>query len=325
MKFSITIPHGKPGQQTNYQMIREATLEVEKLGFEGIYIEDHMVPRPNTPYPERDEYELDVPYLECWTLLSALAVETKRVKLGTFTLCNSFRHPPSLMAKMAATLDNISGGRLIYGLGAGYNEREYKMYGLPYPHKSIRLRQLEEALKIVKLMWTEPRPSFKGKYYHIEEAICNPKPLQKPYPPIMVGGRGRKITLAIVARHADIWNWPPAVYVSPEIYTEYLGLLERHCERADRNMNEIRLSMGDVCHIRKSKQELNKEIAKYRPDEVSMKNYMNHLIGTPDECIKRVELYQDLGVSEFVLEVPSLSRGELTDLHLLANEVMPSF
>jgi len=325
MKFSVSVPQGKPGQHTDYKMVREAALECERLGCDTIYVSDHMVPRPNTPYPERDEYDLDIPYFECWTVLSALAVETSRVKLGTFTLCNSFRQPPSLLAKMASTLDHISDGRLVLGVGAGYNEKEYDMYGVPYPHKSVRLRQLNEAIQILKLMWTKERPSFKGKYYEIENAICNPKPVQKPYPPILVGGRGRKITLRIVARHADIWNWPPAVYVTPEIYTEYLDLLEKHCEAVGRDMKEISLSMGDICQISKSKQELDKGIAKYKPDELTMRDYMNHLIGTPDECIKRVELYQDLGVSEFVLQIPSLASGEMKDLRLLAKEVMPSF
>lgn len=325
MKFSVSIPHGKPGQYTDYNVVKEAALECEKLGFDTIYVSDHMVPRPNTPYPERDEYDLDVPYLECWTLLSALSVETKNVKVGTFTLCNSFRQPPSLIAKMASTLDHISEGRLVFGIGAGYNEKEYKMYGVHYPNKSKRLRQLDEAIQIIKKMWTEERPSFTGRYYKIEDAICNPKPVQKPYPPILVGGRGRKITLRIVARHADIWNWPPAVYVTPVIYTEYLGLLEKHCQIVGRDMKDITLSMGDICQISDSKSELKKEIAKYKPNELSMENYMNHLIGTPDECIKRVELYQDLGISEFVLQIPSLGIGDMKDVHLLAKEVMSSF
>jgi alkanesulfonate monooxygenase SsuD/methylene tetrahydromethanopterin reductase-like flavin-dependent oxidoreductase (luciferase family) len=325
LKFSVSVPHGKPGQHTDYEMIRKTVLECERLGCDTIYVSDHMVPRPNTPYPERDEYDLDVPYFECWTLLSALAVETSKVKLGTFTLCNSFRQPPSLLAKMASTLDHISSGRLILGIGAGYNEKEYDMYGVPYPHKSVRLRQLNEAVQILKLMWTEDRPSFTGRYYEIADTICNPKPIQKPYPPILVGGRGRKITLRIVAEHADIWNWPPAVYVTPEIYTEYLGLLEKHCEKVGRNMKDILLSMGDICHIAETKQEVNKEVAKYKPDELTMRDYMNHLIGTPDECIKRIEMYQEMGVSEFVLQIPTLNSGDFKDLHLLAKEVMPSF
>jgi alkanesulfonate monooxygenase SsuD/methylene tetrahydromethanopterin reductase-like flavin-dependent oxidoreductase (luciferase family) len=324
VKFSISVPHGKPGLYTDYGMIKKATFECEKLGFDTVYVSDHMVPRPNTPYPERDEYDLDVPYFECWTLLSALAVETEKIKLGTFTICNSFRNP-SLLAKMASTFDHISDGRLVFGIGAGYNEKEYIMYGIPYPHKSKRLRQLEEAIIIIKKMWTEDTPSHEGKYYSINEAICNPKPAQKPYPPILVGGRGRQITLKIVARHADIWNWPPAVYVTPKIYTEYLELLEKHCDKVGRDMKKISLSMGDICQISESRSELKKEIAKYKPDELTMENYMNHLIGTPDECIKRVELYQDLGVSEFVLQVPSLSVGEFKDLHSLSEKVMPSF
>jgi len=149
MRFSVSVPHGKPGLHTGYGMVKEAAVECERLGYDAIYISDHMVPRPNTPYPEKDEYDLNVPYFECWTVLSALAVETKRVKLGTFTLCNSFRQPPSLLAKMATTLDHISDGRLIFGIGAGYNEKEYIMYGVPYPKKGTRIRQMGEAIQIV--------------------------------------------------------------------------------------------------------------------------------------------------------------------------------
>ena len=119
MEFGVSVPHGKPGMHTDYGMFREAALECERLGFDSLYLSDHVVPRPNTPYPERDEYDLDVPYLECWSLLSALAVETSDIKLGTFTLCNGFRQPPALLAKMASTVDHISGGRLIFGIGAG--------------------------------------------------------------------------------------------------------------------------------------------------------------------------------------------------------------
>ncbi|MCW4048436.1 MAG: LLM class flavin-dependent oxidoreductase [Candidatus Bathyarchaeota archaeon] len=325
MKFGVSIPHGKPGQYTDYKMVKEAALECERLGYDSIYVSDHVVPRPNTPYPERDEYDLDVPYLECWTLLSALAVETKRVKLGTFTLCNSFRQPPSLLAKMASTLDHISGGRLIFGIGAGYNEKEYTMYGVPYRHRSTRIRQMRETIQICKKMWTEERPSFNGKYYSIKEAICNPKPIQKPYPPILIGGRGRKLTLRVVAEHGDIWNWPPAVYVTPKIFIEYKELLKKHCEKVGRDPAEIAMSMGDILHIAEDKSEVKKQITKYKPDELTREAYMNHLIGTPDECIERIRMYQNLGISEFVMQIPTLASGDLNDLKLFAEKVMPEF
>lgn len=325
MRFGVSVPHGKPGQHTDYGMVREAALECERLGYDAIYLSDHMVPRPNTPYPERDEYDLDVPYLECWTLLSALAVETETIRLGTFTLCNSFRQPPSLLAKMAATLDHISGGRLIFGIGAGYNEKEYTMYGVPYHHRATRIRQLEEAIQIAKKMWTEERPTFRGRYYSIHEAICNPKPLQKPYPPILVGGRGRRLTLRVVAKHADVWNWPPAVYVTPEMYSEYRKLLERHCARVGRDLRRIALSMGDILHVSEDRAELRREVAEYKPDELTMEAYMNHLIGTPEECVERIAMYRDLGVSEFVMQVPTLAKGDLSALRLFADKVMPEF
>jgi len=325
MKFSVSVPHGKPGLQTDYGMVKEAAVECERLGYDAIYISDHMVPRPNTPYPEKDEYDLNVPYFECWTVLSALAVETKRVKLGTFTLCNSFRQPPSLLAKMATTLDHISDGRLIFGIGAGYNEKEYIMYGVPYPKKATRIRQMGEAIQIIRKMWTEDRPSFHGRYYHIENAICNPKPVQKPYPPILIGGRGRQLTLRLVAKYADIWNWPPAVYVTPEIFTEYTELLEEHCQKVGRNRHDIEISMGDILHINEDKTELRRQVEKYKPDELTKDAYMNHLIGTPEQCIQRIQMYQDLGVTEFVMQIPSLNTGDLTDLRLFAEKVFPSF
>jgi len=325
LEFGVSIPHGKPGRHTDYGMVREAALECERLGFDSIYVSDHVVPRPNTPYPERDVYDLDVPYLECWTLLSALAVETTDVRLGTFTLCNSFRQPPSLLAKMASTLDNISGGRLIFGIGAGYNEQEYIMYGVPYPRPSIRIRQLDEALQVIKLMWTEERTSFKGRYYSVREAICNPKPIQKPHPPILIGGRGRRLTLKVVARHADRWNWPPAVPCTPEVYGEYCEILRRNCESVGRDPGQIMKSLGDICHISHDRAELKGEVSKYKPDELSTGNYMKHLIGTPEECVERINAYRDLGISELVLQFPSLAAGDTRDLRLFTESVIPAF
>ena len=325
MEFGVSVPHGKPGRHTDYGMIREAALECERLGFDSIYLSDHVVPRPNTPYPERDKYDLDVPYFECWTLLSALAVETADVKLGTFTLCNSFRNPPSLLAKMAATLDHVSGGRLIFGIGAGYNEQEYAMYGVPYPRPSVRIRMLEEAIRIIKMMWTEERPTFSGRYYKIREAICNPKPLQKPHPPILIGGRGRRLTMGVVARHADRWNWPPAVPCAPEVYGEYCEILRRNCESAGRDPDRIVKSLGDICHVSRDRAELKKEVSRYKPDELSMEDYGFHLIGTPEECVEKINVYRDLGISELVLQFPSLGAGDLRDLRLFAESVIPAF
>jgi len=325
MEFGISVPHGKLGQHTDYETFREAALECERLGFDSIYLSDHVVPRPNTPYPERDEYDLNVPYLECWTLLSALAVETEKVKLGTFTLCNSFREPPSLLAKMAATVDHVSKGRLIFGIGAGYNEKEYIMYGVPYPKPGIRIRRLDEALTIIRLMWTEERPSFEGKYYRINEAICNPKPLQKPYPRILIGGRGRRLTMKVVAKHADAWNWPPAVPCTPEVYREYCEILDRNCEAEGRDSGSIVKSLGDICHINRDESELRKHVAQYKPDELTAEDYLKHLIGTPEECIEKINGYQDLGISELVLQFPSLGSGDFGDVRLFAESVIPAF
>jgi probable F420-dependent oxidoreductase len=325
LEFGVSIPHGKPGKHTDYTMIKEAALECERLGFDSIYVSDHVVPRPNTPYPEKDQYDLDVPYLECWTTLSALAVETQTVKLGTFTLCNSFRQPPSLLAKMASTLDHISGGRLILGMGAGYNELEYTMYGVPYPKPATRIRQMEEALHIIRLMWTQDRPTYQGKYYTINEAICNPKPLQKPHPPIMIGGRGRNLTMKVVAEYADRWNWPPAVPCTPEVYGEYTEILNRNCARLGRDPATIVRSLGDICHISRDPDAVKAEVAEYKPDELTMDEYMFHLIGTPQECIDKLNVYRGLGISELVLQFPTLGDGDHEAIRLFAETVIPAF
>ena len=129
----------------------------------------------------------------------------------------------------------------------------------------------------------------------------------------------------MVARHADVWNWPPAVYVTPEIYVEYRMLLEKHCEEVGRDPRRIKLSMGDILHVSENKAELKHEVAEYKPDELTMDEYMFHLIGSPEECIEKINEYRDLGISELVLQFPSLGAGETKGVELFAETVIPAF
>jgi len=151
VKFGIYPPQ----VGTEYQSIRETVSEAERLGFDSVWMSDHLMLLLE-----------NVPFLEGWTTLSAIAAETKSLKLGTIVICNTFRNP-SLLAKMAATLDVISGGRLIFGIGAGWIEKEHDSYGIPFPEPSVRIEQLRESLQIIKSMWTEEKASFQGKYYNI--------------------------------------------------------------------------------------------------------------------------------------------------------------
>jgi F420-dependent oxidoreductase-like protein len=146
------------------------------------------------------------PIFEGWTLLAALAAQTQRLRMGVMVTGNTYRHP-AVLAKMAATVDVVSGGRLDFGLGAGWFEAEHTAYGIPFYPPGERIRRLGEACEVISLMWTETAPDFDGQYYQLKQAYCEPKPIQTPHPPFVIGGSGERRTLRVVARYADIWNF----------------------------------------------------------------------------------------------------------------------
>jgi alkanesulfonate monooxygenase SsuD/methylene tetrahydromethanopterin reductase-like flavin-dependent oxidoreductase (luciferase family) len=162
--------------------------------------------------------------LEAWTLLAALARETRRTRVGVLVTCNSYRNP-ALLAKMAATVDVLSGGRLIHGIGAGWFADEYEGYGYEFPDVATRLAQLDESLRVQRLLWAAERPSFDGRSYRLREAWCEPRPVQRPHPPILIGGGGEKILLRLVARHAAMWNCPG----EPAELARKIATLRAHC------------------------------------------------------------------------------------------------
>ena len=197
--------------------------------FEGFWLFDHFVPING---------HVEGPCMDGWTLLASLAAVTKRVRLGLMVGCNGYRHP-AVLAKIATTIDQVSSGRLDVGLGAGWFELEYNMYGISFPPPAQRIRELDEACQVLKLLWTEEQASFDGKYYHLKEARHEPKPLQKPYPPFTIGGGGEKLTLRVVARHASIYNAPGG---SPEEVRHKNDVLDEHCAAIGRDPSEIRRS-----------------------------------------------------------------------------------
>ena len=187
---------------------------------------DHFVPlraEPSEPCPEG------------WTTLTALATHTLRARVGLMVASNTYRHP-AVLAKMAAALDVITEGRLEFGLGAGWHEPEHRMYGLPFGTTADRIRALGEACQIAKLLWTQEVSSFEGRYYTLTDARCEPKPLQRPHPPITVGGTGEKLTLRIVARYADRWNFNGK---SIEEFVRLNGVLDEHCAAVGRDPRAI--------------------------------------------------------------------------------------
>jgi len=200
----------------------------EEAGFHSLWLADHLWAR-GMP---------DLDYLESWTALTALAMRTTRLRLGTLVLCNSYRNP-ALVAKMAATFDRISGGRLELGVGAGWMDEEYRGYGYHFPTTTIRIEQLEEGLEVMRRLFAETRSTFQGKYYALDDAPNNPKPLQTPAPPITVGGAGERLLLKVVAKYADRWNCPMN---SGHELPHKLEVLRSHCAEAGRDPDDITVS-----------------------------------------------------------------------------------
>jgi F420-dependent oxidoreductase-like protein len=271
-----------------FNRVRDIVLECERLGYHSVWLDDHLMFGNG-------------PILECWTTLSALSSITARIRLGTMVLCTSFRNP-SLLAKMAATLDVISGGRLEFGIGAGAQRDEHVAFGMPFPKSSVRIGRMQEAVEIIKKMWTEEKVSYAGEYYRINEAVCEPKPLQKPHPPITIGGGGEKLTLKVTARYADRCDW--GYLPSFELYKHKLEVLERHCNAMGRDFQEIEKScwLGGQIFITSSQKEIGEKVLQRKPKNVSRKDLKKRdLIGTPEDCIQKIQQYVNVGVTYFML------------------------
>lgn len=200
----------------------------ETTGWDAACVTDHFM--PNTPDRRGDA-------LECWSTLSALAVLVPRLRVGTIVVGNTYRHP-AVVAKMGATVDVISGGRLLFGIGAAWQQNEHEAYGIPFPPVGERLLRLDEACQVIKLLWTQDKATFEGRYYRLADAPLMPKPVQRPHPELMVGGGGEKVMLRIVARHADHWN----VWGGPETLARKGKILDEHCAAVRRDAEDIRRS-----------------------------------------------------------------------------------
>lgn len=212
--------------RTTYEGMLRVWQEADGIpSIEHAWLLDHFM-------PQRGDFT--DPCLEGWTLLSAFAALTKRLRLGLTVSSNTFRHP-AVLANMAATVDIVSGGRLDFGIGAGIHETEHSAYGIPFYTPGERIRRLGEACEVIRRMWTEAAPSFQGHYYQITDAYCEPKPVQQPYPPFVIGGMGNQL-LRVVAQYADIWNFFGS---DVETLQERSAVLERHCAAIGRDPRSI--------------------------------------------------------------------------------------
>jgi F420-dependent oxidoreductase-like protein len=215
------------GQETTAEELRAVWRVADEAGFDHCWNFDHFAGLGGVP--ERDVFE-------AWSLLGAMAEATKRVRIGCMVTGNTYRHP-AVLAKAAVTVDHLSGGRLEFGIGAAWAEIEHTMLDLEFGTAGQRIARMDEALHMVRLLWSEERSVFEGRYYRLDGAIANPKPMQRPHPPIWIGGTGERKTLRVVAEHADAWNAPGG---EPAEFARLSGVLDRHCGDVGRDPAEIR-------------------------------------------------------------------------------------
>lgn len=266
----------------------------EERGFDSFWVMDHFHQLQMVGMPSE-------PMLEGWTTISSLIGVTNKIKLGTLVSGIIYRHP-SILAKIGATLDVLSNGRLFMGIGAGWNEEESLAYGIAstFPSVRERLDRLEEAIQIIRKMWTdEPTATFVGKYYQIKNAYCNPKPIQRPSPPILVGGAGEKRTLEIVAKYADACN----LFGSSETVKRKLDVLKEHCKKVGRDYDLIlKTKLGGIL-IEKSEEEAKektKQILKGMPEQ-QIEEYL--IYGTVETVQTQVEKLEEVGIQYFIVNL----------------------
>jgi F420-dependent oxidoreductase-like protein len=307
MKFGISLPNGWKMSLVDvkdpidaYETMTNVAKAADEAGYESVWLVDHFHTVP-TPTQEVT--------FECWMSLAALARDTKRIRVGQIVTCNSYRNP-ALLAKMASTLDVLSHGRLNFGIGAGWYEHEYKAYGYPYPDAPERLRQLREALQVIHAMWEQEEAYFEGKYYQVRGAINQPKGVQKPHIPILIGGGGEKVTLKLVAQYGDACN----VNGSLETIAHKLAVLKQHCENVGRDFQDIRCTTGVFCSIADSDEEALALI----PEAIKANLSDTALVGSPATIRKRIEVLEAMGIHELIFDFPSAT--DLTPLKRFAQE-----
>ncbi|MEW5986613.1 MAG: TIGR03560 family F420-dependent LLM class oxidoreductase [Chloroflexota bacterium] len=279
--------------------------QAERDGFASVWLMDHFCQLPMHGRP-------DEPFLDAWTTLPALATVTSRIRLGVMVSPVGYRNP-ALLAKMAATMDHLSGGRLNFGFGGGGYKPEYQQYGFEFIDKpATRLAQMEEALRLMIAMWTQPRATFHGRYFHVEEAILEPKPVQKPYPPILIGGVGPKITMRIIAQLGDACNlWGP-----PAAFVQQRETLKRHCEAAGRDESTIEKTTYDLVLCARTEAAVRAKIERLLPN--GREEWMA-LVGTPSELVEVVGEYGQVGADHLCLD---FTGNDPESYELFVTEVM---
>lgn len=304
--FGVTVPQIK----RTWEESAAAATAFEEAGFDSIWVNDHLY-GPQSP---------QIPILEAWSLVSALAAITKRVELGTLVTPAGMRNPAHL-GKVIATADNIAGGRVIAGLGAGWMPREFTDFGMEFLPTGGRMRQLRETIQLLKRMWTEPEVTFEGTFVNAHNLVCEPKPPRQV--PILIGGAGEKVTLKLAAQYADIWNNLAAHHSN---LPRKIAVLRQHCASVGRDPAEITISQQCLVTIAPDEDALGPMVQR------AQQIFGGHMgdpagplaiTGTPERCREQIQKHIDLGCTMFVMEF--FGRDTREPAKLFAETVMPHF
>jgi alkanesulfonate monooxygenase SsuD/methylene tetrahydromethanopterin reductase-like flavin-dependent oxidoreductase (luciferase family) len=274
--------------------------------YQTVWMSDHLVPGATWAPPHWET-------LECVTTLIHVATAYPRFRYGQIVLANSFR-PPALLAKMIATLQALTGVRCILGIGAGWMESEYRMYGYPYPAPKERLQQLDEAVQLMRRLWTEAPASFAGRHYRLDAAYAEPRPAKPPL--IMIGAAGEQLALRVVARHADWWN---AMTATPEALLAKRAVLAGHCERVGRDPEEIVINWQCQCVAIGDSEAEARRLAEAAP--LYRHSPQGAVVGTPEQVAERLQTYVAAGVRDFILRFADFPR--LDGALRFAREIAP--
>jgi F420-dependent oxidoreductase-like protein len=301
MHFGVNLPQIKRSWSETRAMAEAA----ESLGYDSVWFNDHIY---GIPTPQ-------LPILEAWTALPAVAAVTSRVQLGTLVSPVGFRNP-ALLAKSVGTVEEISGGRTIVGLGGGWYGDEFTGYGIDFPPVKTRLEQLEEAVVLMRRLWSEEQVTFEGKHFHTRDVYCAPKPAKAP--PILLGGGGEKVFLRICAEHADIWN---NLAVNQEHIAPKIDVLKRHCDAVGRDPAAITISQQTMVVIGSDDADAAAKVAKAK--QIFGGHLGKGISGTPEQCADQIQQLADLGCTMLIIEF--FGRDPSEPAKLFAETVMPRF
>ena len=288
-----------PNPRSAYEATKTLAQHAEATGWDGIWLADHFLP----------EEQALIPVHECWITMAALARDVPRVRLGTLVAGNTYRHP-AVLANMVATLDNLADGRVVLGLGAGWQQNEHEAYGLDYGSVGSRLDRLEEACQIIKGLFSNEHFSFNGEHYQLQDAPLEPKPQQTKMP-LMIGGGGEKRTLKITAQYADEWN----VWGDVDILRHKMGVLDQHCESVGRDPQEIERSAVALLFLSDNE----KYLKRIREADIASPT----IIGNVNEVIEIVSKLKEIGVKELI--IPDFTLGTLIGADNVKQELMEKF